>query len=123
MEFADTYRISLTSSEYLRLPKWREDLYIVALNNNELHALLRLRGKLNIQNPLAVEAPKLIIAQMPSLLAFRADVDGNWVPFMAQGTEALACLKEINPKMDTNFGNLPKSEKEINDDLVYYLQV
>ena len=90
----------------------------MALNNDELHALLRLRGKLNIQNPLAVEVPELIMAQMPSLPAFREDADGNRVPFMAQGTEALARLKEMNPKMDTNF-----AEKETNDDLAYYLQV
>jgi len=123
MEFADACRTSLTSSEYLRLPKWREDLHIVALNNDELHALLRLRGKLDVQNPPAVEAPEPIMAQMPSLPAFRADADGNRVPFMAQGTEALARLKEMNPKIDTNFGDPPKSEKETNDDLAYYLQV
>jgi hypothetical protein len=138
MEFADACRTSLTSSEYLRLPKWREDLYIVALNNEELHALLRLRGKLEVQNPPSQvaevsEAPELIIqptpAQMPSLPAFRTDTDGNRVPFMAQGPEALARLKEMNPKMDTIFGlpgwpvDPPKSEKETNDDLAYYLQV
>jgi hypothetical protein len=50
IEFTDACKTSLTSSEYLRLPKWREDLHIVALNNEELHALLRLRGKLDVQN-------------------------------------------------------------------------
>jgi hypothetical protein len=48
MEFTNTCRISLISSEYLCLPKWREDLYIVVLNNEELYALLRLRGKLDV---------------------------------------------------------------------------
>ena len=40
---------------------------------------------------------------MLSLLVFYIDLDSNRVPFIAQGTEALVYLKEMNPKIDTIF--------------------
>jgi hypothetical protein len=55
LEFTNPCKKSLTSSACLRLPKWRglndQEFYIVALNNEELHALLRLQGQINIQEP------------------------------------------------------------------------
>jgi hypothetical protein len=48
---------------------------------------------------------------------------------MKHGKHALEPLKELNPKMDTVFGlpgwpvGPPKSEREMNDDLAYYLQI
>jgi hypothetical protein len=55
LEFTNACKKSLTSSACLRLPKWRglndQEFYIVVLNNEELHALLRLQGQINIQEP------------------------------------------------------------------------
>jgi len=78
----------------------------VALNNEELHALLRLRGQLNIQEPPrqteeTSERPQTIPTPMPSLQLFLKDASGQQVPVMKHGKDALEPLKELNPKMDT----------------------
>jgi hypothetical protein len=109
-------------------------LHVVALNDEELNALMGLRGQLFIQKApedlgkeLKTKELELEIAlEVPTLKTAGLDDKGQQIEVILQGDKAKACLLQLNPEYDFEKQILelaPISQDEYDKRMLYHLRI